>query len=176
MRSNQISRSEDSDKSSAKAPEISTSASMAKNPAKSPPKLQLNRPLVPWIRKNSLDDLNASSRDGTAPFHGRRQCGFKKDDNKSLLMLFTKQRLCEEGEIWIEYSRSRKYTEEDAKTVMIQILNVVHVVISEVLYIENSNLRFRVKERHTSGTSSHRNLKKAALTLTSRCFQELESG
>ncbi|KAL0654971.1 hypothetical protein Bca4012_075555 [Brassica carinata] len=35
-----------SDKSSTKAPAISTTASMAKNPVKSPPKLQLNRPLI----------------------------------------------------------------------------------------------------------------------------------
>ncbi|KAH0867013.1 hypothetical protein HID58_074035, partial [Brassica napus] len=34
-----------SDKSSTKAPAISTTASMAKNPVKSPPKLQVNRPL-----------------------------------------------------------------------------------------------------------------------------------
>ncbi|WZZ91729.1 hypothetical protein YC2023_120308 [Brassica napus] len=51
MRNSQISRSKALNKSSTKAPTISTSASMSKNPGKSPLKLQLNRPPVPWIRK-----------------------------------------------------------------------------------------------------------------------------
>ncbi|CAG7896580.1 unnamed protein product [Brassica rapa] len=54
MRNSQISRSKALNKSSTKAPAISTSASMSKNPAKSPLKLQLNRPPVPWIRKKGL--------------------------------------------------------------------------------------------------------------------------
>ncbi|KAH0898929.1 hypothetical protein HID58_048497 [Brassica napus] len=54
MRNSQISRSKALNKSSTKAPTISTSASMSKNPAKSPLKLQLNRPPVPWIRKKGL--------------------------------------------------------------------------------------------------------------------------
>ncbi|CAF1920823.1 unnamed protein product [Brassica oleracea] len=53
MRNSQISRSKALNKSSTKAPAISTSASMSKNPAKSPLKLQLNRPPVPWIRKKA---------------------------------------------------------------------------------------------------------------------------
>ncbi|CAN6855218.1 unnamed protein product [Brassica oleracea] len=54
MRNSQISRSKALNKSSTKALTISTSASMSKNPAKSPLKLQLNRPPVPWIRKKGL--------------------------------------------------------------------------------------------------------------------------
>ncbi|CDY12128.1 BnaC03g60440D [Brassica napus] len=53
MRNSQICRSKALNKSSTKAPAISTSASMSKNPAKSPLKLQLNRPPVPWIRKKA---------------------------------------------------------------------------------------------------------------------------
>ncbi|KAF2530425.1 hypothetical protein F2Q70_00029168 [Brassica cretica] len=51
-----------SDKSSTKAPAISTTASMAKNPVKSPPKLQLNRPLVSWIRKKGICDTRCISQ------------------------------------------------------------------------------------------------------------------
>ncbi|KAF3500213.1 hypothetical protein F2Q69_00045112 [Brassica cretica] len=54
MRNSQISRSKALNKYSTKAPTISTSASMSKNPGKSPLKLQLNRPPVPWIRKKGL--------------------------------------------------------------------------------------------------------------------------
>uniref|UniRef100_A0A0D3APB1 Replication factor A C-terminal domain-containing protein n=1 Tax=Brassica oleracea var. oleracea TaxID=109376 RepID=A0A0D3APB1_BRAOL len=60
----EISRSNASDK----APAISSSASMAKNPAKSPQNLQLNRALVPWIRKKGLIGSIYSPDETTAEF------------------------------------------------------------------------------------------------------------
>ncbi|KAF2585205.1 hypothetical protein F2Q70_00035844 [Brassica cretica] len=44
---------------------------------------------------------------------------YKKSDNKD------NKPLIKEGRFWIEHSQGRKHTKEDAKTVMIQILNVV---------------------------------------------------
>ncbi|KAF2539517.1 hypothetical protein F2Q68_00020484 [Brassica cretica] len=60
---------------------------------------------------------------------------YKKSDNKD------NKPLIKEGRFWIEHSQGRKHTKEDAKTVMIQILNVVAFFISKVSYTEISNPR-----------------------------------
>ncbi|KAF2552515.1 hypothetical protein F2Q68_00035851 [Brassica cretica] len=72
----------------------------------------------------------------------------------------------------IEYFQGGKYTMEDAKTVMIQILNVV--AFCHLQGVVHRELKHEIQSQRnapltfTSGTSSHRNLKMAALALTSR--------